>query len=658
MALELSAELTRRYQQQTEMAQQGNGLSTQSLLTGGYDPGLMQKVGNFLPGIVGLKDIDYPYIRSVIRIEDGVAKVADNVSLDYKKGDAAGRKDAAALGQIVADRTNQLLQANGFAGQKGLTIQFDAGMASGRKNSKLGTGLFVGKGGSFASGSTYTSLESMADFGSQLDRYLKDTIGANKYGGSLTNIPQYQQNNFVPSQGAGSFDNTSVVGRMLLNAAAAVATGYGISQLATSGTAAGAGAAGTGGQALASGTQQFLGSTAASGGTGFATAGGVAGSMTPSFLGTTAGFGAGGSLGVAAGLGSVNPLQTGTSLLTNPTGVSTPNAPTSSGTPPGSGGAPVVDKSGVLSGIKSAVSKAATGGGKVGLWDKIVARAGAMLPSLLGSGIEAVIDYVVGQGLADDKEQAAALLQEESKFKPYDVTTGVGSAIFDAENQTVTGSLSPDLQTESDRYGRLLKGYGSDLENFKPEDFSDRELEIIRRLREPVESAQRNQFEDRLFNRGQLGTTGGALQQQAFSGAQGNTDLMAVLASINSGRNEQGRLFNLYGNTLSNRVNLENSVLNNISTGANIGAAASGINADAALQPFNVAQQNINDEDAFWANVAGGVGDFATSLFGTPKTSTAAQKSLIMPNNLGNVSPFINQSEKDKNFSGINVGLI
>jgi hypothetical protein len=135
-------------------------------------------------------------------------------------------------------------------GNKGLTIQFDAGMSSGRKGSNLGTGMFVGKGGSFKSGSTYTGLESMADFGTQLDKYLSDTIGTNKYGGELTNIPQYTQSNFAPSQGAGSFDNTSVIGRMLLNAAAVAAGGYGLSQLASTG-AGGVGFQSTVGQELA-----------------------------------------------------------------------------------------------------------------------------------------------------------------------------------------------------------------------------------------------------------------------------------------------------------------------------------------------------------------------------------------------------------------------
>ena len=217
---------------------QSNGLSDQSLLTGGYDPGLMQKVGNFLPGLVGLKDIDYPYIRSQIVIKNGVASIKEggNYSLDYKKGDAAGRKDAAALGQVAVDRANQLLQTNGMYGQEGLNTNFDIGMASGRKGSNLGTGMFVGSGGSFKSGSTHTGLDNMSELGTKLDQYLSDTIKGGGWG-ELTEIPQYGESNFVPSQGAGSFDNTSVVGRMLLNAAAMAAGGYAFNALSAPATA-------------------------------------------------------------------------------------------------------------------------------------------------------------------------------------------------------------------------------------------------------------------------------------------------------------------------------------------------------------------------------------------------------------------------------------
>ena len=227
----------------------GNGLSDQSLLTGGYKPGMMQKIGNVLPGLVGLKDIDYPYIRSQIRVENGVATLKDSNTLDYKKGDSAGTKDADALGQVAVNRINQLLEANGMAGQQGVTMNIDAGMASGRKGSNLGTGMFVGKGGSFASGSTYTGLDSMAEFGTQLDKYFSDVV-ADKGWGDVANIPQYSEANFVPSQGAGSFDNTSVIGRMLLNAAAVAAGGYGLSQLASTG-AGGVGFQSTVGQELA-----------------------------------------------------------------------------------------------------------------------------------------------------------------------------------------------------------------------------------------------------------------------------------------------------------------------------------------------------------------------------------------------------------------------
>jgi len=219
---------------------QGNGLSDQSLTTGGYKPGLMQKVGNVLPGLVGLKDIDYPMFKGVINITNGRAVMIDKMSLDTKKG--SGDKDAQQMGEFAVQRINQILEANGMLDNRSVSgIRVNVGGASGRHAGKasgqLGKGLFVGSTGSFNDGAEHTNLESMADFGTALDKYVTGQIES-KTGQKVTNIPQYDASSFTPSNSLGSFDNTSVVGRMLLNAAAAVATGYGISQIASSGAAA------------------------------------------------------------------------------------------------------------------------------------------------------------------------------------------------------------------------------------------------------------------------------------------------------------------------------------------------------------------------------------------------------------------------------------
>ena len=226
--------------QQPQAQPQGNGLSDQSLTTGGYKPGLMQKVGNILPGLVGLKDIDYPMFKGVINITNGRAVMIDKMSLDTKKG--SGDKDAQQMGEFAVQRINQILEANGMLDNRSVSgIRVNVGGASGRHAGKasgqLGKGLFVGSTGSFNDGAEHTNLESMADFGTALDKYVTGQIES-KTGQKVTNIPQYDASSFTPSNSLGSFDNTSVVGRMLLNAAAAVATGYGISQIASSGAAA------------------------------------------------------------------------------------------------------------------------------------------------------------------------------------------------------------------------------------------------------------------------------------------------------------------------------------------------------------------------------------------------------------------------------------
>ena len=256
-----------------------------------------------------------------------------------------------------------------------------------------------------------------------------------------------------------------------------------------------------------------------------------------------------------------------------------------------------------------------TGGSNVSVLDTIVDGIKSAAPSIVGSTIEAGINYLINNGLADDRAEAAALLEEKGQFQPFNITTGGGSATFDLANSTVTGELSPELQADSDAYGRLLSGLTKDIEGFSPEDYSKQEMELLRGLLDPKMNADRNQFRDRLFSTGQMGTTGGMLQQRGFTEGQGLTNLRAAIQALQGGRNEQNRLYNLFSNTAMNRANLENSVFDHINTGANIGTQQANLNYRAGLQPYNVEMQGINDMDNFYANLAAGVGDFTTGLF-------------------------------------------
>ena len=561
---------------------QGNGLSDQSFMNGGYDPGLMQKVGNFLPGLVGLKDIDYPYIRSEIRIENGVATLKENYSLDYKKGDEVGKKDAAVLGNVAVVRANQLLKENGMYGKSGLTMNFDVGMSSGRKGSKLGTGMFVGKGGSFKNGSTYTGLESMQDMGTQLDKYLSDTIGSHQRGGEIANVPQYAESNFMPAQGAGSFDNTNAMARFVLNAAAMAATGYGLSQLATAPAAGGVATAGTGGMATANTVlPTLMGQTAV---------GAAAGSVLPTLASgvtaaTAAGAAGSGFANIAASMVSQGMTQTAAAALVKEIATKAP----------------------------SLLSKVAGGAGTI--LDKVIATAGASLPQLLSGGVQSLISFVTDKGIRADSEDAANKFQEANQFKPYDVTNGVSSAIFDTENNTVNSFLSPEFQKESDRYGQLSGQTFGDLQGMSPEDFANKELGLSRRLAEPQNTRDTQRLDDTLFSRGMLGTTGGALKSGALADAQGQNDLRAQLAAMKNGRIEQGRLFNLYDSQVKSRTDLENSVNNNATLGANIGIRAATANAAGNQAVYDDNLLGVNKDEDFWTSIAEGAGNAVNSLF-------------------------------------------
>jgi hypothetical protein len=234
------------------------GLSNEQVTAPGYgeSAGMMQKVGNFLPGLVGLKDIDYPFGSMVVNIVNGKAVMERGTTLDE-----GNQGDYDALGEMAVARINDILQANGVYGQKDFTLRGKnalvlggaSGRHSGGESGKLGKGLFIGGGSldgdvDFNNGASYTNLESVQDFGQAIDQFMSKQLGSEitRQDGSTwtpdvqeVTLPDWSTTGAQLQGKLGSYDNTNAIARMVLNAAAVAATGYGLSQLGTMGAGAG-----------------------------------------------------------------------------------------------------------------------------------------------------------------------------------------------------------------------------------------------------------------------------------------------------------------------------------------------------------------------------------------------------------------------------------
>lgn len=243
--------------------------------------------------LFGLKDLDYPWTRATIKLNNGVASILDVDSLDDPDGDSAGDKKAREIGNFVVARVNDILKATGKYGKPGLNTQFRVGTASGREDSKLGTGFWVGQSGDFAKGAEFINISSLQDFAKKIDTHASQRIGVD-----FSTLPEWGRTTLSNLPQIGEFDNTSAIAKIGVNLALAAAGGYALSTLSGGGAAAGAaGSAGGAGGVGTAGAGFGIGGVGAAG-AGFGAA--PIGAAASGVGAAGAGFGLGGVGGAAA----------------------------------------------------------------------------------------------------------------------------------------------------------------------------------------------------------------------------------------------------------------------------------------------------------------------------------------------------------------------
>ena len=120
-------------------------------------------------------------------------------------------------------------------------------------------------------------------------------------------------------------------------------------------------------------------------------------------------------------------------------------------------------------------------------------------------------------GDAPEIDPRAAKMAQDAVFKPYTLTTGVGSTEYDKENNAWSTTLDPTLQgIQQAGYGgvsglmsQLPEAYGREAAQFSFDtDLAGRTSDIFREqsaLLEPAFAQQRQKLQSDLFGSGRMG---------------------------------------------------------------------------------------------------------------------------------------------------------
>lgn len=202
------------------------------------------------------------------------------------------------------------------------------------------------------------------------------------------------------------------------------------------------------------------------------------------------------------------------------------------------------------------------------------------LPQLLGLGSLGAGGLLTGkayQRLGDIGEQArresselAETGMEQSRFRPFTVTTGTGGALTTTPEGGLTVGLSPQEQAfQQQMFGGAGQFYGQAMQPTQ-----EREQAVFERIRQaqrPEEERQRLATEERLASQGRLGLRtaqfGGAPEQFALAKAQEESRNQAMLSAMQQAQQEQMQQAQLGGQFMGAGYTPQAQALNALQAG-------------------------------------------------------------------------------------------
>lgn len=238
------------------------------------------------------------------------------------------------------------------------------------------------------------------------------------------------------------------------------------------------------------------------------------------------------------------------------------------------------------------------------LWDFLSNNAG----SIIGGGI----NYFAGQNANQGNQSAANTYYNRAQYQPYNINTAFGTSLFNGNN--AAASLSPTYQAQADQWRNFGNGLFTQMGDGSLDTLRDDQLALLRQLSQPYEDRQRAQLDQNLFNRGQLGSTGGALQSRALTESQGTADLQRQLQSIGLAQNERQSLFDMANTSLARDMEINALPIQQLALGGQLGAQQSSANAQAGAAPYNAAVAGNANELQFWQALGSGIGNFSKGV--------------------------------------------
>ena len=176
----------------------------------------------------------------------------------------------------------------------------------------------------------------------------------------------------------------------------------------------------------------------------------------------------------------------------------------------------------------------------------------------------------IGEQARRESSELAETGMEQSRFRPFTVTTGTGGALTTTPEGGLTVGLSPQEQAfQQQMFGGAGQFFGQAMQPTQ-----EREQAVFERIRQaqrPEEERQRLATEERLASQGRLGLRtaqfGGAPEQFALAKAQEESRNQAMLSAMQQAQQEQMQQAQLGGQFMGAGYTPQAQALNALQAG-------------------------------------------------------------------------------------------
>jgi hypothetical protein len=161
---------------------------------------------------------------------------------------------------------------------------------------------------------------------------------------------------------------------------------------------------------------------------------------------------------------------------------------------------------------------------------------------------------------------------KDSPFAGMFGNAGKAPSKYLEDERSVTGSLSPEYQLMRDGFMGRASNTFSELDSYNADDAAMKFLEKMRAIRGDTDTRKRSSLENRLFQQGLLGATGGANQMEALETVIGREETARSLEAFNQAQSYMDLLQNRGMLSLGGAETMDSKVLDMMNMGASYGS--------------------------------------------------------------------------------------